>query len=73
MASMNIQREMQRAERRLRRARATMQETLRLAGLEESTYYRWKAGQRRPRPRTWERFVRAVDKLAPPKAKTGNR
>lgn len=53
------------AERRLRVARIPMSDALRLAGLDESTYYRWKEGNRYPRPRTWEKFSIAVDKLAP--------
>jgi hypothetical protein len=57
-------------ERRLHRFGATIKDALRLAALPESTYYRWKNGTRSHiRPRTWERFERAVDMLAPPGAK----
>jgi len=58
-------------ERRLRRARHTIKDALLLAGLVESTYYRWKNGSRTAvRPRTWARFEKAVDKLAPPRVTT---
>lgn len=57
--------EIREAERRLRKKGVTMKEALRLAGLDESTYYRWKQGSRSPRPQTVEAFRRAIDLLAP--------
>jgi len=57
--------EIRSAERRLRKKGATMKEALRLAGLNESTYYRWKQGTRKPLPETIEKFRRAIDLLAP--------
>jgi len=61
---------LEKCERRLRRTSATVKDALALAGLPASTYYRWKNGSRtRIRPRTWEKFARAVDKLAPPPKK----
>lgn len=53
-------------EKRLRDAGATVSDALLLAGLDRSTYYRWRDGSRRqPYRRTWERLLRAVDKLTP--------
>ena len=71
---MDTQKRLANFERRLRRARATIKEALFLAGMPESTYYRWKNGSRtNVRPRTWARFEEAVDKLAPPRAPPKNK
>lgn len=62
---MSLAKDIKDIEKRLEKRGIPLSDLFLLAGISDSTFYRWKAGNRKPMRSTWEKVLKAADKLAP--------
>lgn len=62
---MTFAQELKSVRKRLKDREIPVSDLVKLSGISESAWYRWQAGSRKPKRETWEKVLKAADKLAP--------